>query len=120
MFEKIAIKTRNDSFCFRSEQLVVSRFLSAVIKNPDEAWAFVSKVYSPRLDLDELSLLLGNCTKIKVSKAFYLNMPKNCLTRSIYVENAEINVKRMLHLRIIKDSGAWKVYGVEQEECSKI
>ena len=120
MFPKMRLKYRNTNPSFKPEQQVVSRFLDAVMKNPDDAWAFVSKVYSPRLDLNELREVLGTCTKIKVSKAFYLNVPKNGLTRSIYVENPEINLKRMLHLRIIKDSGAWKIYGVEQEECVKI
>jgi hypothetical protein len=114
------IKNRNTNLSFRPEQQVVARFLDAVMQNPDDAWAFVSKVYSPRLDLNELREVLGTCAKIKVSKAFYINMPKNCFTRSIYVENAEINLKRMLHLRMIKDDGAWKIYGVEQEECVKI
>ena len=106
--------------CFKPEQQVVARFLDAVMANPDDAWAFVSKVYSPRLDLNELREILGAGAKIVVSKAFYLNNPKNCLTRSIYVENNAINLKRLLHLKIIKDNGAWKIFGVEQEECARI
>ena len=120
MFPKIKIKKRAPHINFKPEQQVISRFLEAVLKNPDDAWAFVSKVYSPRLNLNELREILGNCEKIKISKAFYLSAPKNCLTRSIYVENAEINLNKMLHLRMIKDGGAWKIFGVEQEEASCI
>jgi len=105
---------------YKPEQQVIARFLDAVMANPDDAWAFVSKVYSPGLDLNELREILGAGAKIMVSKALYLNDPKNCLTRSIYVENNAINLKRLLHLRMIKDNGAWKIYGVEQEECIKI
>jgi len=118
LFPKIPIKNQNTNISFKPEQQVISRFLDAVMANPDDAWAFVSKVYSPRLNLNELREILGNCAKIKISKAFYLSAPKNLLTRSIYVENAEINLKRMLHLRMIKDGGAWKIFGVEQEEAS--
>jgi hypothetical protein len=70
--------------------------------------------------LDELREILGAGAKIMVSKALYLENPKNCLTRSVYIENAAINLKRLLHLRMVKDNGAWKIFGVEQEECARI
>jgi hypothetical protein len=104
----------------KPEQQVIALFLDAVMANPDDAWAFVSKVYSPRLDLNELREVLGAGPKFKVSKALYLNNPKNRLTRSIYVENTAINIKRLLHLHMIRDGGVWKIYGVEQEECIRI
>ena len=104
---------------YKPEQQVIARFLDAVMANSDDVWSFVSKVYSPCLDLNELREVLGAGAKIKVSKAVYANDPKNCLTRSIYVENPSRNLWRLLHLRMIKDGGAWKIYGVEQEECKK-
>ena len=121
LFPEMKIKKyeRGSFLSYKPEQQVVARFLDAVMDNPEDAWAFVSKVYSPRLDLDELREILGAGAKIVVSKALYLNNPKNCLTRSIYVENTAINLKRLLHLRMIKDNGTWKIYGVEQEECRK-
>jgi hypothetical protein len=108
------------NFSESAEQLVASRFLNAVMENPDDVWAFVSKIYSFGVGLDELREILFAGAKIKVSNAFYLNESKKCQTRSFYVENPETNLKRLLHLKIIKDGGAWKIYGVEQEECVKI
>jgi hypothetical protein len=105
-------------FC-KPEQQVIARFLNAVMENSDDVWKCVSKVYS-RIDLDELREILGSGTKIMVSKALYLESTKNCMTRSFYVENAAINLKKLLHLRMIKDGGAWKICGVEQEECARI
>ncbi|MCL2225960.1 MAG: hypothetical protein FWB96_13410 [Defluviitaleaceae bacterium] len=104
---------------YKAEQQVIARFLDAVMANSDDAWAFVSKVYSPGLDLNELREMLGVCAKIRASKAFYMNDTKNCMTRSVYVENPVLNLQRLLHLRMVKDGGAWKIYGVEQEECKK-
>lgn len=105
---------------YKPEQQVIARFLDAVMANSDDAWAFVSKVHSPKLDLNELREILGAGAKKIVSKALYLNNPKNRLTRFVYVENNAINLKRLLHLCMIKEKGAWKIYGVEQEECLKI
>ena len=104
---------------YKPEQQVIARFLDAVMTNPNDAWAFVSKIYSPGLDLNELREVLGVCAKIRVSKAFYMNDTNKRLTRSIYVENPAQNLRRLLHLRMVKDGGAWKIYGVEQEECRK-
>ena len=123
-FVEMKIKNRltqiGITFSESAEQQVATRFLEAVMLNPDDAWAFVSKVYAFSMGLDELREILGAGAQIKVSDAFYLNTAKNCQTRSIYVENAEINLKRLLHLRMVKDGGAWKICGVEQEECRKI
>lgn len=108
---------------YKPEQQVAARFLDAVLANPDEAWAFVSKIYSPGLDLDELREVLGGGSQIMVSEALYISDPKNCLTRSVYVEDPERNLRRLLHLRMIKEpdhNGPWKICGVEQEECRKI
>lgn len=106
------------SFPYKPKQQLASLFLDAVMANPDDAWAFVSSRYSPGLDLDKLRETLDAGAKIKVSKAFYLNGGEN--TRSIYVENPALNLRKLLHLHMIKESGAWKIYGVEQEECAKI
>ena len=100
---------------------VAASFLDAVMANPDDAWAFVSKMYSPGLDLNELREVLAGGAQMKVSRVMYLSVPKNCLTRSVYVENS--GLKRLLHLRMVREpdhNGQWKIYGVEQEECVKI
>jgi len=102
---------------------VAACFIEAVKRDPNDAWAFVSKVYSPSLDLDELNEILSDSSQIKVSKAFYLNDSRNYLLRPIYVENPSKNLKRFLHLRMIKEPGSkggWKICGVEQEDCVKI
>ncbi|MDR0272664.1 MAG: hypothetical protein LBI27_05040 [Clostridiales bacterium] len=119
IFPEMKIK-KHSSLCAKPEQYTIARFLDAVMENPDDAWAFVSKMYSPGLDLNELREILTAGAKIFECKAMYLENPKNCLTRSIYVENKAINLKRLLHLKMIKDNGAWKIYGVEQEECARI
>lgn len=104
----------------KPEQQVMSRFLDAVMYNPDDAWTFVSKIYSPKLNLDELREILTESAKLKISKAIYMHEGKKFLTRSVYVENTKINMKKLLHLQLIKDGGAWKIYSVEQEECTKL
>ncbi|MCL1844320.1 MAG: hypothetical protein FWF77_00245 [Defluviitaleaceae bacterium] len=95
------------------EQQIIAKFLDAVVENPKDAWSFVSAVYSPRLDLDELREILGTDAKIMAGNAVYFESPKNCITRSIYVENSAKNT--LLHLRMVKNGGAWKIYGVEPE-----
>jgi len=105
------------------DKQVAACFLDAVKANPDEAWAFVSKVYSPGLDLNELREVLSGSAQKMVSKAMYLSGSKNCLMRSIYVEDPQRNFKRLLHLRMIREpdhNGQWKIFGVEQEECGRI
>jgi len=110
---------------FSPEQQTVERFFEAVQTSSNDVWSYVSRVYSPRLDLDELREILSmDITFAKwVSKATYLNDPKNCLTRSLYIEAAQRTVRRLLHVRMIKQpdrNGTWKIYGVEQEECAKV
>ena len=107
---------------YKPEQYIVECFLEAVKSNPDDAWAFVSKVYSPALDLDELNEILSSCAKFVkwIPKVTYIEDSKNCITRSIYIENPKQNMRRLLHLRMIKEpdhNGQWKICGVEQEEC---
>ena len=121
-FPKMQIKSHAAShgifFSEEPEQQLASRFIDAVMANPEDAWAFVCEVYSGP-DLNELRDILMSSAKIKVSEALYLSNSKICATRSLYVENPELNLRRMLHLRMVKDGGAWKIFGVEQEECRK-
>lgn len=119
-FPKMNIKTRNPGvfFAAQPEQQIIAKFLDAVVADSKEAWTFVSAVYSPRLDLDELREILGAGTKIIAGDAVYPDSPKNCMTRSLCIEDAAKNM-RLLHLRMVKNGGAWKIYGVEQEECSR-
>jgi len=97
---------------------VAARFLAAVRSNPEDAWAFVSKLYAPGLDLNALSEVLADGAQFVVSKALYTHAPKKYLTRSVYVESPE-RVRRLLHLRMVREpdhNGPWKIFGVE-EEC---
>jgi hypothetical protein len=98
---------------------VAMSFLEAVAADPDDAWAFVSRHYSGNLDLEALRDVLDTGRLCKwVVKAPYMNDPKNCMTRSVLVLDTERKIKRLLHLRLIKEPdqyGSWKVYGVEQE-----
>jgi len=120
---KKRIKSAWPQINLTGERQVVACFLDAVRANPEDAWAFVSKVYSPGLDLNELRELLSSGAQKMVSKAMYLSDPKNCLTRSVYVEDPGRNLRRLLHLRMIREpdhNGLWKIFGVEQEECGRI
>ena len=122
-FMKIA-KYKNSPYIhveYDASQQVVSRFLDAVRTNPENAWAFVSKVYSAGLDLNELRELLdAGIQHVKI--ATYVNSPKNCLTRSFYVSDKRKKVRKLLHLHMVKEpdhNGKWKIFGVEQEECRR-
>jgi len=119
MFPKMTVKNHMPVIFLgaKPEQQVASRFLHAVQTNPDDAWKFVSKVYSPLLDLDEIREVLGEGASFKIAGALYLDGHKN--TRSVYVENPAKNLRRLLHLHLIKDGGAWKVFGAKLEECTR-
>ena len=110
---------------YKPDQQVAANFIEAVKVNPDDAWVFVSKVYSSGLDLNEIrDVLMVSPQSLKwITKATYINDPKNCMTRSVYVEDPVRNLRRLLHLRMIKEpdqNGLWKICGVEQEECVRI
>jgi len=99
---------------FDATGVVISRFLDAVLKNPERAWAFVSSVYSAKLDLDELKDVLGGGIK-PVKVVAYVSKTKNCLVRSVFVDSSHA-AKMLLHIHMVKEpSGKWKVFGVEQE-----
>ena len=97
---------------------VASCFLEAVQINPDKAWAFVSKVCAQSLDLDELREVLGSDVSYRqVPMAAYANDTKNSMTRAIYIEDPKRNLRRILHMRMVKEPdqyGPWKIYSVEQ------
>jgi len=99
---------------FDATGLVINRFLDAVRKNPDRAWAFVSSVYSAGLDLNELKDVLGGGVK-PVKIAAYVSKAKNCLVRSVFVDDKQ-DAKKLLHIHMVREpNGKWKVFGVEQE-----
>jgi hypothetical protein len=104
-------------------QAVAARFIEAVQANPDDAWAFVSKMYAGGLDLNALHELLPSAYFCKwVSKATYGGGPKHFMTRSLYVADPERNLRRLVHLRMIKEPdkhGLWKICAVEQEDCPR-
>ena len=99
---------------------IAARFLETVQINPDAAWAFVSKICAQSLDLEALREVLGADVSFRqVQSAVYLSDTKNSMTRSVYVEDPKHNLRRLLHLRLIKEpdrNGVWKVYGVEEAE----
>jgi len=98
----------------RAHRQVIAGFLNAVSSSSNEVWAYVSRVYSPGLDIGELRKILDAGAKIKLAGAEYLDNGK-VFTRSVYVENLQLNLRRVLHMRMIKEFGAWKIYSVEQE-----
>ncbi|MCL2499595.1 MAG: hypothetical protein FWE90_04570 [Defluviitaleaceae bacterium] len=109
---------------------VAARFIEAVQANPDSAWAFVSKMYVGGLDLNALRELLpgdaedGACAYFCkwVNKATYGGDPKRFITRSLYVADPERNLRRLVHLRMIREPdkhGIWKICAVEQEDCPR-
>ena len=108
---------------YMNDHSVAARFLEAVQVNPANAWAFVSKVCANSLDLEALHETLANISYRPVQMATYFNDTKNCMTRSLYIEDPNRNIRRLLHLRMIKEPdqyGVWKIYCVEQEECARI
>ena len=102
-------------FPYNSESGAAARFLAAVQANPDDAWAFVSKVHS--IDLEALRETIGDNASIKlVPMAVNIGDTKNCRTRSVYIEDQAKN-RRLLHLRMVREPdkyGVWKIYCVEQ------
>ena len=109
---------------YMNDTSVAARFLEAVQANPDNAWAFVSKICAQSLDLEALREVLGDDASYRqVPMAAYINDTKNCRTRSVYIEDSKRGLRRLLHLRMVKEPdqyGLWKIYCVEQEECARI
>jgi len=105
---------------YDARKQVAIRFLDAVKFNPDYAWAFVSRVCSSRINLDEIRELVGADLQ-HVKFATYANSNKNLKTHSMYVTDAKKKVRKLLHLRMVREpdhNGKWKIFGVEQEECT--
>ncbi|MCL2188989.1 MAG: hypothetical protein FWC16_08730 [Defluviitaleaceae bacterium] len=103
---------------------VAARFIEAVQLNPDDAWAFVSKLYAGGLDLNALREILwaGVHSRKWVHKAVCGSVPKNFITRSLYVSDPERGLRRLVHLRMVKEPdkhGVWKVCAIEQEDCPR-
>ena len=109
---------------YMSDHVTAVRFLEAVQINPDDAWAFVSRICAQSLDLDALREVLGTDVSFKqIQTAAYINNPRNCMTRSVYIEDPKRDLRRLLHLRMVREPdqyGIWKIYCVEQEECARI
>ena len=96
-----------------------ARFIEAIKYAPDDAWAFVSRLYSTAIDFQELQALLHTNAQPLKYYATYQPEPKNYQTRSIYVAAA----RKLLHLRMVREpdhNGQWKICRVEQEDCRKI
>jgi hypothetical protein len=118
--------SRGDDFVrlnISSDQIVAARFIEAVQLNPEDAWAFVSKMYAGGLDLNALRELLPGAYFCQwVNKATYGGKPKHFKTRSLYVADPERNLRRLVHLRMVKEPdkyGPWKICAVEQEDCPR-
>jgi len=107
---------------YMGDQGVASCFLEAVQLNPETAWAFVSKVCARNLDLEELQEVLGANVSYRQVLAAHITDSKNSMTQSVYIEDPKRNLRRVLHLRMVKEPdqyGPWKIYSVEQEECAR-
>jgi len=102
---------------------VAARFIEAVQMNPDDAWAFVSKIFAGGFDLQALRELFANPRSCQwVHKASDGFIPKNFITRSLYVCDPERDMRRLVHLRMVREPdkyGTWKVCAVEQEDCPR-
>ena len=95
---------------------VAARFLEAVQANPDDAWAFVSKICAQSLDLEALREMLGDSSYTQVLTAAYIGESRDCMTRSVCVEDPKRGLRRVLHLRMVREPdqyGVWKIYCVE-------
>jgi len=104
---------------YLSDHGVATCFLEAVQINPDDAWAFVSKICAQSLDLEALREVLGaNISYRQVVASTYINDTKKSMTHSVYIEDPKRNLRSILHLRMIKEPdqyGPWKIYSVEQD-----
>jgi len=98
------------------DHTVAARFLEAVQANPDDAWAFVSKICAQSLDLEAIREVLGDSSYTQVLTAAYIGESKNSMTRSICIEDPKRGLRRLLHLHMVKEPdqyGLWKIYCVE-------
>ena len=105
---------------YDARRQVIARFLNAVKANPDDAWAFVSRICSSKIDLDEIRELMGADVQ-HVKFATYATSQKKWKTHSMYITDTKRKVRKLLHLRMVKEpdhNGKWKIFGVEQEECT--
>ena len=107
-------------FNILTDNSIAALFLEAVAANPDEAMAFVSKHSAGAIDFEALRDALDNTNQHCTSwvQASYSSDPKNCMTRSVMLVDPDKNIKRLLHLHMIREPdryGQWKIYGVEQE-----
>lgn len=107
---------------YDQDRQIISRFFDAVRANSEDAWAFVSHIYSSNLDLQELRELLDSGVQ-HVKMVTYVNVSKHCQTRSVYVNDKKRKVRKLLHIHMVKQpdhNGKWKIFRVEQEECARI
>ena len=110
---------------YLSDNGVAAQFLEAVRTNTDAAWAFVSKLYAPGLDLNALREVLwagAHCKWVYKARCGHGAGSKHFMTRSLYVSDPERNFRRLLHLRLVKEPdkyGPWKICGIEQEDCPR-
>lgn len=94
---------------------VVSRFIDAVCASPDDAWVYVSRIYSASLDLYELQEIFASGVSL-IKVAAYASNSKNTIVRSLYASKND----RLLHVHMVKEpDGKWKIFGVEFEECAR-
>ena len=111
---------------YQTDRDIAARFIEAVQDNPEDAWAFVSKLYAGGLDLNALREVLLPAPGMHlckwVNKAEPTNTSRHFKTRSLYIADTERNLRSLLHLRMVKEpdkNGLWKICAVEQEECPR-
>lgn len=91
----------------------IARFISAVTENPDKGWAFVSRVYSAGLNLEELHDIFKSDIR-HITGAKYVTHSKKATIHSIYIQD------KILHLHMVNQpdrNSKWKIFGVEFTQC---
>jgi len=101
---------------------VAKRFLEAVQDNPDGAWAFVSKAYAGGFDLDALREVLPHAHLCRWVRKAGSAHDGATLTRSLYLDDPARDLRKLVHLRMIREPdrhGVWKICAIEQEDCAR-
>ena len=93
----------------------LTRFINAVVENPDKGWAFVSRVYSAGLNLEELQNIF-KLQPASICGAKYVTRSKNAIIHSMVIGDKNSHTRHVMHLHMVKQpdkNSQWKIFGVE-------